>query len=280
MNSLRYICGMRPLRRIFDFYINSSIHVAIAVCAFTGISYHALNLEKDIDLFGFIFFGTITGYNFVKYAGIAKLHHYRLSNSLKILQVFSLFCFLFSVFFAFRLPYNTLIACIPLGLLTLFYAVPITSKKNNLRTLPSLKIFVIAAVWAGTTVYLPVIHNDHGIVNGEVWILIVRRFLLVLALILPFEIRDVTYDAIGLRTFPQILGIKKTKFSGYLLLTCFLALSLWKNTLGAEKWITPLLLFFMTFLAIYFAKEKHGRYYCSFWVEGIPIFAWILYLFI
>lgn len=282
MNSLRYICAMRSLRSIFDFYINSSIHVALAVCSLTEISYLSLKLPPDTLLLGFIFFGTITGYNFVKYAGVAKLYHHRLSNSLKILQLFSLFAFILAGLFALQLPTNTLFACVPLGLLTLFYAVPLSPGKNNLRTLPSIKIFVIAAVWAGTTVYLPAAHNDLDLANGHLWGLVVARFFLILALILPFEIRDVSYDAIGLNTLPQIMGTKRTKFFGYVLLCCFMGLHLylWLGSALDFQWFIPISLTLMTFLSIFLARKKQGHYYCSFWVEGIPIFTWLLYVII
>ena len=279
MNSLRYICSMAYLRRVFEFYINSSIHVALAVCAFTGISSQVLHTSTSIELLCFIFFGTITGYNFVKYAGIAKLHHYSLTNSLRAIQIFSLFCAIICVFFAFRISIKTLLACIPLGLLTLFYAVPIAPKQNNLRTLPTLKIFVIAAVWAATTVYLPEIDSGHSL-NGRMWMLITERFLLVLVLILPFEIRDVAFDDIELGTFPQMVGVKWTKILGYILLLIYLGLVFFGQQPNFEEKFVKSLLALLTAFALLLAKVSQGPYFSSFWVEGIPIICWALYWFI
>ena len=273
MNSLRYICNMWILRRLFNFYINSSMHVALSVCAFTFLSYGTLSIACDLNLIFFIFFGTVTGYNFVKYAGIAQLHHASLKESLKIIQVFSMLCFVLCAYFAFQMPINVIMACIPLGLLTLFYAVPLFPKKKNLRTVPTFKIFVIAAVWSGTTVYLPVI-NQNMALDTSVCILILQRFLIVLALILPFEIRDVAYDNIKLGTFPQMLGIKQTKNMGYILLFLFLVLTIFDPTLDHNESLITFTLAGFTLLGIYFAQVDQADYYCSFWVEGIPIFCW------
>lgn len=78
---------MSVIRQVFRFYINSSIHVALAVCAFTASTYEILNLPFAENLLFFVF-GTITGYNFVKYAGIAQLHHRSLTSTLQIIQIF------------------------------------------------------------------------------------------------------------------------------------------------------------------------------------------------
>ena len=75
---------MKILKNSLDFYINASIHVGLAVYAFVRITeiYFKLPYNKNVDYF--IFYGTITGYNFVKYADVAKLHHKRLTKNLKI----------------------------------------------------------------------------------------------------------------------------------------------------------------------------------------------------
>lgn len=279
MNSLEYFYGMAVLRGIFNFYINSSIHVALAVCALTFITCSFLNLVPNLELFGFIFFATVTGYNFVKYAGTAKLHHAHFADSLWLIQVFSLLCLIIALVFALSLPLHTLLTCIPLGLLTLFYSVPIAPKGNNLRSFPTLKIFVIAAVWAGTTVYLPVV--DTGVrLDFEIWLLILQRSLLVLALILPFEIRDVVYDDRKIGTFPQMLGVRNTKIIGYCLLAVYLSLGFFSPYISQREHGVTLALALMTAVAIYFAKAGKDHYYCAFWVEGIPILGWILCLFI
>ncbi|HEA30162.1 MAG TPA: hypothetical protein ENH91_09235 [Leeuwenhoekiella sp.] len=263
--------------RLFRFYINSSIHVALAVCAFTAITINQLHLHYADDLLFFIFFGTITGYNFVKYAGIAQLHHRSLTSGLKMIQIFSLFCFVCSLYYAFQVSWDVLLACIPLGLLTLFYAVPLFPSNDNLRTTPTLKVFVIAAVWAGTTVYLPKVAFELQW-ETEIIILLIQRFLIVLALIIPFEIRDLTFDDKKLATLPQLLGIKSTKMLGYLLLFFALGINFMSNS--GDNWLFSEILISLTALAIYFSGKKQNPYYASFWVEGIPICCWLGQLFI
>ena len=118
---------MKILQRIFDFYLNASIHVALAALAFIKITEIYFSLEASNSFYAFVFFGTITAYNFVKFAGVAKLHHRSLTDSLKVIQIFSLICFLALCFFAYQIPLETLLYFLPFGLLTLLYAIPFLS---------------------------------------------------------------------------------------------------------------------------------------------------------
>jgi 4-hydroxybenzoate polyprenyltransferase len=105
----------------------------------------------------------------------------------------------------------------------------------------------------------------------------VQRFLIVVVLILPFDIRDVKYDAISLQTIPLKIGIEKTKKLGLTLLVFSLILEyLFASELMVK---TPFMIFF--FLLIMFlmrAKVDQSKYYSSFWVESLPIVWWLLLL--
>jgi len=94
---------MKWFRIFFDFYLNASIHVSFAVLSFVKITEIYFDLPTNTPLNNFIFFGTITGYNFVKYAGVAKLHHRSLTTRLKAIQFFSFCCFLFLCYYGYLL---------------------------------------------------------------------------------------------------------------------------------------------------------------------------------
>ena len=85
---------MKFWKKAFDLYINSSFHVGLALVAFTLVTIMEFGLSPDFDLLMFVFFGTITSYNFVKYAGIAKLHHPSLVTESQTYP--DIFIFLFS----------------------------------------------------------------------------------------------------------------------------------------------------------------------------------------
>lgn len=268
---------MKVLKALLNFYINGSIHVALAVYALLRITELYFDLPYNQNLNYFIFFGTITGYNFVKYAGVAKLHHRSLTDKLKVIQVFSLFCFLAMCYFAYQIPLTTLYFCIPFTLLTVLYAVPFLSGfDKTLREVSYLKIVVVALVWAGFTVLIPVVDSDSEI-TFTTYLLCLQRFLIVVVLILPFDIRDVQYDAISLQTIPRKIGIEKTKRLGLLLMVFCLILEYLSSSSNTMQ--TPFVIFFfMVILFLMRAKTNQSKYYSAFWVECLPIVWWCIHL--
>ncbi len=275
---------MRLLKQIFDFYINASIHVASAVYSLSFITLYQLNIFYDESILYFIFFASITGYNFVKYFGLAKFHYRSLANWLRVIQLFSLICFGFMIYYLLLLERNTLIIVIILALITLFYATPFLPKnifldnKYNLRSVSGLKVYIIALVWAFVTIILPAVNNDHPI-NFDVFVMLLQRYIFVVVLILPFDIRDLHYDSLKLSTIPQRIGIKSTKFLGISLLLVFLLLEFFKDDLDLNQILTTLIIAIVTGLFIVFSNMDRGRFYSAFWVEALPIFWLILVLF-
>ncbi|MCC1484739.1 UbiA prenyltransferase family protein [Winogradskyella immobilis] len=273
---------MKPLQNIFNFYINSSIHVALAVYALTWITLIEYGFEYDKELLYFVFFATITGYNFIKYFGVAKFHHRSLAKWLKIIQLFSLGCFLLMLYYAFALGVRTIIIIAIFGGITFLYAIPMLPKhilldqQQNLREIGGLKIYVIAFVWAGVTVLLPILHLETQI-TVDVSISIIQRFLLVLVLMLPFEIRDLKYDSLKLATIPQKIGIKKTKAIGALVLIIFFNLEFFKDEMQISFIVSTLILVFFLLLFLIFSNKNQSKYYSAFWVESLPVF-WLMIL--
>ena len=275
---------MRILKHILDFYINASIHVALSVYALTWITLIEFGVSYDESVLYFNFFGTITGYNFVKYFGLAKFHHRSLANWLKVIQLFSLICFAALCYYAIQLETKTWAFILVLGTITFFYAVPFLPRKvfvdsnQNLREISGLKIYVIAFVWSAVTVLLPIVDNDLT-VSADVLITALQRFVLVLVLMIPFEIRDLRYDSLKLSTIPQRIGLNKTKIIGVVLLMVFFFTEFMKDVTTQTNAILIGVMMLITLLFIIFSKENQGKYYSAFWVEGLPVFWLVLLLF-
>lgn len=271
---------MKVLKRIFDFYINSSIHVALSVFSLAWITLLEFELPYDKNVLFFIFFASITGYNFVKFFGLAKFHHRSLATWLKYIQLFSLVCFLLMCYYVLQLEQTTLVYISIFGVVTFLYAIPFLPKKifldekQNLRSLSGLKVYVIALVWCGVTVFLPIVNADFSM-NWDVSITAIQRFVFVLVLMLPFEIRDLQYDSVKLATIPQQIGIKKTKVIGVLLLMVFFFLDYLKDDMQLMNLLVLLVVTAITLLSVVLAKKEQSKYYSAFFVEGIPVL-WLL----
>jgi len=267
---------MQIVKRIFDFYINSSVHVALAVCSLLFVSYFDFDLPLDENLMFFVFFASITGYNFVKYFGLAKFHHRSLANWLKMIQIFSLFSFAGLCYFGLKLEIKTLVYIAGFGVVTFLYAIPFLPKKilleggKNLRAISGVKIYIIAFVWAGITVILPVVNESHAL-DFEVIVTFFQRFIYVIVATLPFEIRDMQFDSLKLATIPQKIGVKFTKIMGVLLLILFVVLELIKVDNSINQIFILSMVSGMLVLFLLFSQVKQPKYYSSFFVEGIPL---------
>ena len=255
------------INRLFEFYIHSSIHVALAVLSLFLVFVNANNVLADANSIAVVFLGSITGYNFTKYASIAKLYHRSLTKSLKVIQIFSLACFVLLVIFLVKIPMESLIAYGFTSLITFLYAIPVIGKKN-IRSVGGVKIYVVAICWSVTCVIFPALYFNLNF-NKDVLLSFVQVFLLVVSLIIPFDIRDLEYDNNDLRTLPQKIGIRKAKQVGIILMSIFFIIELFFKS--ESKLIAALIIFIAYQLAIWYLPNMKKKYYCSFWIEGIPI---------
>ena len=271
------------LKTIFDFYINSSIHVALAVYALSWITLLQFDIPYDENILSFTFFASITGYNFVKYFGLAKFHHRSLAQWLKTIQLFSGICFLLMIYFALKLEFETLLGISIFGLATFLYAIPIVpktlylDKQKNLRSIGGLKVYIIAVVWTGVTVFLPLLNNQFDLTKDDVIIAALQCFLFVLVLMFPFEIRDLNYDSLKLATIPQKIGVKPTKSIGLLLLVLFYALNYFKDDITTSYVVSTLMISSIALVFLIFSKKNQNKYFSAFWVESLPIL-WLVIL--
>lgn len=266
------------LKKIFDFYIHGSIHVALAVYALVQMTFHFFHIAYDAPMAAFAFFGTIVGYNFVKYDELVRAKKLKLTTERKAIVLLSALSLVATGFCFFQLQFHTQwITVLFLGL-TVLYTLPVFPKLGNARNWAGVKIYIVAFCWAGITLLLPIVNADLPI-NQDVVLKFCQRFLLVIILILIFEIIDLKKDAWSLQTVPQKLGVYKTKRLNLLLLIPFYGLEFLKSDFQVRQlWINFILIVVLALFTI-FSNPKRSDYYTSFWVESVPVFWWLLVLF-
>ncbi|MDO6818709.1 MULTISPECIES: hypothetical protein [Zobellia] len=264
---------MKVLNRIFDFYLDASIHVALGVFALVHVTDITLGYGVDQHLAWFLFFGSVACYNFVKYGVEAKKYILVASRYHKNIQFASFIALAIALYHGWFLKLEVWIGVGGLVALTGLYALPLLPHTRNLRSWGGLKIFIVALVWAGATVVLPVL-SEGGTFEKDVWIEVVQRFLFVLILLIPFEIRDLAYDSPELKTLPQRYGVANTKIFGAFGTLPFFFLILLKNNASLEEAIAGGVLFIMLGSLMFITKRNQHKYFSSFWVEGISILWW------
>ncbi|MEO0045692.1 MAG: hypothetical protein RL705_883 [Bacteroidota bacterium] len=268
---------MRFLKPLFDFYINSSIHVALSVYALVRMTGFLFQITMIEACASFAFFGTIVGYNFVKYDALARTQKLQMRTQLKVIALLSFLSLMMALYcFLWLERITQLIALLFFGI-TLLYTLPFFPNRKNARNWAGVKIYIVALCWVGVTLFLPLINAEIPVTN-YVFLVAIQRFILIFVLILIFEIIDLKWDDPHLKTVPQQIGVEWTKKLGSLLMLVFVGLEfLYANfnypTLIMKAGIALTVLFFLLF-----ANEKRSKYYTSFWAESIPILWFVLLL--
>ncbi|GLB53297.1 hypothetical protein NBRC110019_23380 [Neptunitalea chrysea] len=268
---------MKFLKNILKFYIEGSIHVALSVVCLTALTFEKFHMGYDLDLCAVSFLATISSYNFMKYATNAETYFSVATVYLKIIQGLSIFCFVAMLVLACFLSIEVLGVLALSSFFTAIYALPLLPGNKSFRNLSGLKIYMVGFCWALITVIIPVV-DDHVKLDNRVWVEFVQRFLLVIILIIPFDIRDLKEDGLVLGTLPQRLGVAKSKGVGYILLSLFFLLTFVNPVIEAKEVGVTLSVTALTALFIVFAKEQQSKYYCGFWVESVPIIWYVIYL--
>jgi len=192
----------------------------------------------------------------------------------KYIQVFSFLAFGLAIYHLYYLRIATWYGLAVLLLFVGLYAIPLLPGAKNLRSLAGLKVFIVAGVWACLTVVMPVIEAELDF-NWDIGIKTIQRFLIVLVLMVPFEIRDLAYDPPELRTIPQRYGPGMTAFLGGVLTLLFFFFTFFQDLLTYKEVIAKGILFLAFGIMLLETKKHQKKYFSSFGVEAIPIF-WAL----
>lgn len=222
--------------KFFNFIINTNIYISLAAVVFTLGTQVQLGMQPQLHPYLFIiFFATIFEYNLHRLITIItnpsslndEKHSWVKDNKLAfyILVSVSVVGFVIAAALAKKI---VLITLFPIGIITLFYSLPIFKTKKiifRLREIPCLKIFLISMVWAATTILLPIIQSGQSFGKWHVITMLIERFIFVFAITIPFDIRDMKNDEqAGLQTIPLIIGEKRAMQVANIYMILFLAL--------------------------------------------------------
>ena len=268
---------MQFFKKLLDFYINASIHVALSVYALVQLTQILFTITTDITTPYFAFFGTIVGYNFVKYDALARAKRLKMTVQLKAIAFLSFLSLIATGYYFLQLQKSTQIIGFVFLAITLLYTLPFFPNKKNARNWAGIKIYIVALCWVGVTLFLPII-NNHLPFASYVFLVAAQRFILIFVMILIFEIIDLKWDDPHLKTVPQQIGVVNTKRIGVALMLLFVLIEFLSSDFRIDFLALKSALAITTILFLLFSNENRSRYYTSFWVESIPIFWWLFLL--
>ncbi|AHM61030.1 hypothetical protein D770_13880 [Flammeovirgaceae bacterium 311] len=190
------------------------------------------------------------------------------------LLVSALLILLVSFFFV---PFRILVFFAHLGIVSLLYNVPdqyLHQHYRSIRSIPLIKVFLIAYVWAAIGSWLPALMLPVDLAVAAR--LFTAQLLFITAITLPFDIRDYWKDEQrDLLTIPGLIGISNTRWLSIALMVLHIVLiGLWFTaTVGAA-----LLLGAFTVLLLLKAHDKRPYWYYTGLIDGLIILQCLLLL--
>jgi len=272
--------------------INSNIYISLAAVFLTVETQIQLGMEPQWHPYLFIiFFATLFEYNLHRFITVVTNKealnsdkHKWVRENLKgfyLLVSLSVIAFVCVTFLAKK---EVLITLVPIAAITVFYSLPVFGNKRTvfrLREIPYLKIFLIAFVWASSTILLPIIQSDNTFNNTHVIVMLVERFFFVFAITIPFDIRDIEADKqAGLKTIPLLINENKSLTISYLSLFVFFIISFFHYQI-LNYWLIILPLSISTLTTFIFLNSRKIRnlpYYHYGILDGTMLFQGLLVL--
>src|SRR5690606_29954502 len=134
------------MKKLFNFYIYSSIHVSLAVLALTLVSYYYFEIPLDFRVLFFTFFASIVGYNYTKHTWV--LFRKNVTKTQRSIQSVTSLSLVIAGFFFFKLNLGAQFVILLTSLFTVLYAHSVL-KHKNLRSIGGVKIYVVGFCWVG-----------------------------------------------------------------------------------------------------------------------------------
>lgn len=279
---------------VFDFLLFSNVFMALCAVAQALITFHLIGSRPLYTILALLFTSTIGIYNFSilltrlkdpEKSGYIRVRwffaHHRLMVTFTIVALLSL------VPLFFLISTESKLLLIFLAIISFSYSLPLFSlgnQKFGLRNIPGLKQFLITLVWTMSSVLLPILEaQDMHLTNismRDTTILIAKRFLLIGALTVPFDIRDLFEDRkLGLKTIPVIWGEKKAYLFCQALLAGYIILMfLYKGTgFSHDFWALSLTAILAGWL-IFKSEWEKDEYYYFFYLDGVLILQYVILL--
>jgi 4-hydroxybenzoate polyprenyltransferase len=188
------------------FIIHSNILIALAALALTMATQVQLGMNPQLHPYlAAIFLATLFDYNLHRYQAVRNRTHSADRNKLKwsiehpyILNILIITSFIGLVVVLFFLRKEILYLLILLAFLSFLYSFPLPGRKKHhfrLLQLTGMKTLLIATVWSGVTVLVPVFFGEQSFHSQQVAFLFAERFTFIFAIAIPFDIRDMETDA-------------------------------------------------------------------------------------
>jgi len=262
---------------IFKSWVFSNIHIALIAAALSLET----NIIFDIKPHGiapaFIFFATLVIYNLGYFNALfSKEISYReqarwMKDNITY-WIFSIMIGLIGLIYLItKFGYLGQLTIGIFGFITFIYilhGVNFFGKYISIRSIPYIKVFIVALTWSAITILPQIVDLKINLQElNWVWLLF-ERFFFILSITLMFDVRDLHRDPKNLHTFPQIIGVKKTKWLSAFFLGVA-SIGLIKLDLKSIQSLGILFTYMLILFMVYRSKPEKDEVFYTGWFDGL-----------
>lgn len=262
--------------KILKFIVYSNLWISFGASFLAYLVFAINNIEPNFNYLLFVFFSTLFSYNLQRVARLKQIkasspNAWISNNSIiaKGLLIASSVGALVTIPI-FNYPFLGFWLAI-LGLISVGYSL------KNFRGLPYLKIILISLSWAITCGLIPTLFMNEApislIIKNTNWI-----FFYILAITIPFDIRDIGIDEDHQKTIPQWVGIPNSKLVGQISLVIALITLFFLTT--SLVLFGLFISFVLAWILIRNSFPQKQELYFSFLVDGHIILQFLLVFFL
>lgn len=277
------------------FIAYSNIFIAICAICQSLVTFKQIGANTSYAVICIVFFATLYTYNFNILIGEKESDYSQ--KSIRDLWIFSHYKLIFILLIIstigiipalFFISKKSILLLALLGVFSITYGYPLfqfNHYKLPLRRIPYLKLFLISLIWSLGCVLLPILESDKGtpsnLNNLEIFILVIKRFILIAAITIPFDIKDIESDRrLSLKTIPSKFGKTNAKLISLFLLFIYLLIHLcFHPNFHNLMFIALILNVIICSFVIHYAESKSDLFYylC---LDGLLILQYFLIVFV
>lgn len=276
---------------ICQFYIYGSFHISLASFLFVLESFYLVDYKINWTYCSLVFFGSIVIYSSHRLIGLEKIEKKRIQNRFSIISklkkpinITVVIGLIGCIVSAIHLDIKTITALIIPGFISFLYISPLFKNGKRLRDYNYIKVFLIAFTWGYLSIAPFLFIGDYENTLFILLIIFIEKCLYILAVTLPFDIRDLRIDEMNdVLTIPKRIGLKHTYKIIYGLLVLGLLLmiiiSLSNNINSYAYSFSSLMIYLLTFILIEKSRGKQNDVYFSGWIDGMIILRSVILIF-
>lgn len=265
----------------FIVYGNILISLSAGLLSYGLVTF--LNIDDSHYYFLSVFFATLFIYNFQRVPRLDEVtdqysdrHIWLKKNKISLYFLISLGVSGSAISYFFLLKiHNDFPFLLIIGAIGILYALKLING-NALRDFPYIKIHLIALTWVLVIAVWPLIRMDLLFINHVE--LLIALYLVMLAITIPFDIRDLNYDDLKKKTLPQLLGIRTSKVLASVFLTIGYLLLIFYDTGLCRNPIYFISFGGFLFLIIQTTKTRKEMFFSAA-IDGWILFLGIMFLF-